>query len=351
MSDSQQEQSTSTNEPKEAAQEPQKEEKAVEEEIKKEEANNDEKEEKKEEKELSPEEEDKKELYDAIKDLKPEDANDNIKSKILALADIHLEYKKVEENKYGPEYDALQDKYDKQYQQIYDKIEEIVKSKEKIEITPEECEKYGITDDGENHEIEDYWQKVIINSRYFTITDKDKTILKYIKRVNMVKFPDSVNNFRVDFIFQQNEFFTPEILSKTYEYDKDAVLKRAIGTDIQWVSKDKNPTIEKVKKKIKKGKKIFYETKEEKIDSFFSFFSQVDDMTFLTDEVTFFKQDLFINQLEYYLDIVSKTKNGGLEDEDLDDEDEEGYKGGYKGGDKGGDGGYDDGKKEECKQQ
>ena len=310
-----------------------------------------EKEEKKEEKELSPEEEDKKELYDAIKDLKPEDANDNIKSKILTLADIHLEYKKVEENKYGPEYDALQDKYDKQYQQIYDKIEEIVKSKEKIEITPEECEKYGITDDGENHEIEDYWQKVIINSRYFTITDKDKTILKYIKRVNMVKFPDSVNNFRVDFIFQQNEFFTPEILSKTYEYDKDAVLKRAIGTDIQWVSKDKNPTIEKVKKKIKKGKKIFYETKEEKIDSFFSFFSQVDDMTFLTDEVTFFKQDLFVNQLEYYLDIVSKTKNGGLEDEDLDDEDEEGYKGGYKGGDKGGDGGYDDGKKEECKQQ
>ena len=74
-------------------------------------------------------------------------------------------------------------------------------------------------------------------------------------------------------------------------------------------------------------------------------------MTFLTDEVTFFKQDLFINQLEYYLDIVSKTKNGGLEDEDLDDEDEEGYNGGYKGGDKGRDRGYDDGKKEECKQQ
>ena len=354
MSESQQEQSTSINEPKEKAQELQKEEK--EEEIKKEEVNNDKKEEilekeKNEEKELSPEEEDKKELYDTIKDLKPEEANDNIKSKILTVAEIHLEYKKIEENKYGPEFDALQDKYDKQYQQIYDKIEEIVKSKEKIEITPEECEKYGISDDGENHEIEDYWQKLIINSRYFTTTDKDKTILKYIKKVKLVKFPDSVNNFRVDFIFQQNEFFTPEVLSKTYEYDKVAVLKKAIGTDIQWASKEKNPTIEKVKKKIKKGKKIFYDIKEEKIDSFFSFFSQVDDMTFLTDEVTFFKQDLFINQLEYYLDIVSKTKNGGLDDEDLDDEDEEGYNGGYKGGDKGRDRGYDDGKKEDCKQQ
>lgn len=66
-------------------------------------------------------------------------------------------------------------------------------------------------------------------------------------------------------------------------------------------------------------------------------------MTFLADEVTFFKEDIFVNQLEYYLDIVSKTKNGGLDDEDLDDEDDDGQ------GDKGGEGA--DGKKEECKQQ
>ena len=299
--------------------------------------------EKKDEKELTPEEEDKKELYDAIKDLKPEEVKDNIKAKLLAVADIHLDYKKVENDQYGKEYDTLQDKYDKQYQQIYDKIDEIVKSKENIEITPEEMEKYGIKDEGENHEIEDYWQKVIINSRYFTITDKDKTIIKYIKKVNLVKFPEDVNHFRVDFIFEPNEFFTPEILSKTYEYDRDGVLKKAIGTNIEWKSKDKNPTVEKVRKKIKKGRKFFHEEKEEKIDSFFSFFSQVEDMTFLSDEVTFFKEDLFVNQLEYYLDIVSKTKNGGLDDEDLDDDEDDGQ------GDKGGEGA--DGKKEECKQQ
>ena len=77
---------------------------------------------------------------------------------------------------------------------------------------------------------------------------------------------------------------------------------------------------------------------------FFSFFSQVDDMTFLTDEVTFFKDDLFVNQLEYYLDIVSKTKNGGLDDEDLDDDYDYGE-------DKGEEVQNADGKKEECKQQ
>ena len=301
---------------------------------------------KEEKKELTPLEEDKKDLYEAIKELKPEDANDNIKSKLLLLSDIHLEYKKVEDEQYNIESDSLQDKYDKLYQNIYDKIDEIIKSKEKVQISPEECTKYGITDDGENHEIEDYWQKVILNSRYFTITDKDKTILKYIKKVNMVKFPENINNFRVDFIFQPNEFFTPEILSKTYEYDKEGVLKKAIGTDIEWKSKEKNPTIDKVKKKIKKGKKFIYETKEEKIDSFFSFFSQVDDLTYLADEVTFFKEDLFVNQLEYYLDIVSKTKNGGLDDEDLDDDE-----GDYENGNKGGEGGKADGQKEECKQQ
>ena len=297
----------------------------------------------KEEKKLTPEEEDKKELYDAIKELKPEEVNDNIKTKLLTLANIHLEYKKLENDKYGQEFDTLQDKYDKKYQEIYSKIDEIVKSKEKIELTQEEMDKYGITDEGEAREIEDYWQKVIINSRYFTINDKDKSIIKYIKKVEMVKYPENVNNFRVDFIFQPNEFFTPEVLSKTYQYDKDGVLKKAIGTNIEWKSPEKNPTVDKVRKKIKKGKKFIHEEKEEKVDSFFSFFSQVKDMTFLSDEVTFFKEDLFANQLEYYLDIVSKTKNGGLDDEDLDDEDDNAHGGN--------DGEGDDGKKEECKQQ
>jgi hypothetical protein len=307
-----------------------------------------------EEKELSAEEEDRKELYDAIKDLKPDEANDNTKTKLISIADIHLDYKKVENDNYGKEYDTLQDKYDKQYQIIDDKIDDIVKTKEKIEITPEEMEKYGITnDDAESHEIEDYWEKVILNSNYFTITEKDKKILKYIKRVKMVKFPDNVNNFRVDFIFQPNDFFTQEVISKTYEYDKDAVIKKAIGTDIDWKSKDKNPTIEKVRKKIKKGKKVFYNEKEEKVDSFFSFFSQVEDMTFIQDEVTFFRDDLFVNQLEYYMDIVSKTKHPADED-DLDDEEEEDHnnnKDNTGGNVDAGNGTGADGKKEECKQQ
>ena len=300
----------------------------------------------KEKKELTDEEEDRKELYDAIKDLKPEDASDNVKSKLILLSEIHLDKKRVEDDQCGKEYDELQDRYDKQYQEIYDKIDDIVNSTEKIELTPEEMEKYGITETEEPKAIDDYWEKVIINSRYFTITDRDKVILKYLKKVKIVKFPENVVDFRVDFYFKPNEFFTNEILSKKYIYGKDGLLKKAEGTEIDWKSSDKNTTIEKVKKRIKKGKKFINEYKETKVDSFFSFFGQVDDMSFISDEVTFFKEDLFGNQLEYYMDIVTKTKNGGL-DEEEDELDDDGYEGGNKEGKKEG----NDGKKEECKQQ
>ena len=334
-------------EPKEEKVEPKEENVEKEEEKVEPKEENKEEEKPKEEKELNDEEEDRKDLYDAIKDLKSDEVSDNVKSKLILLSDLHMEYKKFENDNYGKEYDELQDKYDKQYDEIYSKIDDIVNTTDKIELTAEEMEKYGITDDGETKRIDDYWEKVIINSRYFTITDKDKVILKYLTKVKMVKLPESVMDFKVDFYFKENEFFSNEILTKKYIYGKDALLKKAEGTTINWSSPDKNTTIEKVKKRIKKGKKYFTEYKDTKVDSFFSFFSQVEDMSFITDEVTFFKEDLFGNQLEYYMDIVSKTKNGG-EDDDYDDDEEGEGKGGH---DKGAKGEGNDGKKEECKNQ
>ena len=281
--------------------------------------------------------------------MKPDEASDNVKSKLIILSEIHLEQKRVETDQYMKEYDYLEDKYERSYAEIDSKIEDVVKSKEKIELTPEEMKQYDIKEETESEikPIEDYWEKVIINSRYFTITDKDKKILKYLTKVKLIKFPESLQDFKVDFYFNENEYFFNDILSKKYIFGKDSTVKKAEGTSIDWKSSDKNTTIEKIKKKVKKGKKYITETKEQKVDSFFSFFSQVNDMTFITDEVTFFKEDLFANQLEYYLDIVSKTKNGGLDDDndDLDDDYDKKGKDGNK------DNENDDKKKEECKNQ
>jgi hypothetical protein len=72
---------------------------------------------------------------------------------------------------------------------------------------------YDIKDEAEveTKPIEDYWEKVIINSRYFTITEKDKKILKYLTNVKYIKYPESLNDFRVDFYFDK----TGKILSET----------------------------------------------------------------------------------------------------------------------------------------
>ena len=172
-----------------------------------------------------------------------------------------MEYKKFENEHYGKEYEQLQDKYDRQYQEIYAKIDDIVNTKEKIELTAEEMEKYGITDDGETKSKDVYWEKEILNSRYFTITDKDKVILKYLTKLKMEKLPESVIDFKVDFYFKENKFFSNEILSKKLIYGKDALLKKAEGTTINWVSSDKNTTIEKVKKRVKKEKNISMNSK------------------------------------------------------------------------------------------
>ena len=72
----------------------------------------------KEEKELTANEEDKKEIYDAIKDLKPEEASSNVKSKLLLLSDVHFEFLKIKDDNYGVEYDSLTDKYDKKFLEL-----------------------------------------------------------------------------------------------------------------------------------------------------------------------------------------------------------------------------------------
>jgi hypothetical protein len=124
----------------------------------------------KEEKELTPEEEDKKELYDAIKELKPEEVNDNIKTKLLTLANIHLDYKKLENDKYGPEFDTLQDKYDKQYQETHQQL-----AKEAASATTQYNEELNLAETGkisaDGHSFDDATILNLITRAVKALTD------------------------------------------------------------------------------------------------------------------------------------------------------------------------------------
>ena len=226
------------------------------------------------------------------------------------------------------EYDVLEEKFDKQYIDIYKKINDIVSNKTQPELSAEEMAAYKITEDtAESKPIEGYWYKVIENSHYFTIINKDKEILKLLTNVSMEQV-EGKKDFIVHFDFAKNDFFTNERLSKKYIFEKDDV-KSAEPTEINWISDDKNHTKEKKNMKMKRGTKTVSKTVTEDVDCFFSFFNKNTELVFLEDEVTFFQEELFANQLEYFLGLVDLThfdKDDEIEeaeDEDDDDDDDD----------------------------
>ena len=170
-----------------------------------------------------------------------------------------------------------------------------------------------------NNNNYNYWYKIIINSNYFTINDLDNEILKSIKKVSIENL--NINDFKITFEFNENNYFSPKILTKTFLYENNN-LKKGIGTEILWKNEKKNPTKEIKIKKIKKGKKIVKKEVEEDCDSFFNIFKEDTQFEYLKDEVTFFKHEFFKFQLEYFLNIqFSKIEES--EDDFSEEENEE----------------------------
>ena len=199
--------------------------------------------------------------------------------------------------------------------ELYEKISEILKSKEQIELTKEDMEKYGIKENEKGTEIkpiEDYWKKVIINSGLFTITEKDEKILNYVTNVKLVKFPEKLRDFRVDFYFKPNDYFNNEIISKKYIFNNHFDLIKAESTSIDWKNPEKNKAEEK--KIIKMNNRHD--------DSFFAFFSRLDNVEILEEEYIFFQSNFFDDSLNYYFNFIRKKQKDKTEqsnDNDLDE--------------------------------
>ncbi len=283
------------------------------------------KEEKLEEKEDEKFEENDKEIMKAIKEIKE---SESLKSKLLMINNLNNEKTKIETN-YAKEYDNIKNLNDLKYLNIYSEIQQIINGESKRKITKEESKKYfkeeNYSENLSSEKIDDYWMKVIINSKYFTITEKDKKIIKYLKKIWMEKINNSINDFIIYFQFDKNEFFSNDILYKKYFFpeNEEHKPKKIEVSEIKWYSEEKNPTIKKKEKRIKKGKKTFTKNINEDIDSFFSLFKNIECNNFTEDEVIFFVDDLFINQLEYYLNIrigITYHSSDFKDDIDFDDD-------------------------------
>ena len=264
--------------------------------------------------------------------------NPGKQAKLLYLNKIADEREKIAENADKAQKDLIK-KYNIQYSDINNKINDIVfGNNNNLDLTDEEKKLYNIdSSDSNTNEIKNYWKTVLENADYFMFDDEDKKVLNYL---NKILYEDTENGFKVSFIFDQNEYFEPNILSKEYIYNDKNEISSIKATEINWKKEEfknkKNIKQDNNKKDKKHKKDNKNKNNEGNVDfSLFSIFKSIDniikkekeeekkgkineelenELAIIDEEIDFFKNDLFKNQLEYYLNIME------IQEEDFDDE-------------------------------
>ncbi|MXQ80165.1 hypothetical protein E5288_WYG013621 [Bos mutus] len=229
-----------------------------------------------------------------------------VKRRVNALKNLQVKCAQIEAKFYEEVHD-LERKYAVLYQPLFDKRFEIInaiyepteeecewKPDEEDEISEELKEKAKVEDEKKDEEKEDpkgipeFWLTVFKNVDLLSdmVQEHDEPILKHLKDIK-VKFSDAGQpmSFVLEFHFEPNEYFTNEVLTKTYRMrsepdDSDPFsfdgpeIMGCTGCQIDW-KKGKNVTLKTIKKKQKhKGRgTVRTVTKTVSNDSFFNFFA------------------------------------------------------------------------------
>ncbi|XP_027221198.1 nucleosome assembly protein 1-like 1 isoform X1 [Penaeus vannamei] len=239
-----------------------------------------------------------------------------VKKRIKALKKLQLQYTDLEADFYK-EVHALEVKYDKLHQALYEKRKLVVNAE--YEPNEEECDfpsddeedekdlckdmedKAKIDgkgnadekDDTKLHDfdentkgIPEFWLTIFKNVDLLSemVQDYDEPILKHLNDIQL-KFHDQPMGFTLEFYFSENEFFTNKVLTKYYEMkcapDKEDPFSfegpeifKCKGCTIDW-KKGKNVTVKTIKKKQKHKSRgaVRTITKTVQNDSFFNFFN------------------------------------------------------------------------------
>ena len=236
---------------------------------------------------------------------------------------------------------ALVAKYETQYAPLYAKRADLVTG-------ATDCEQPSDDVSEAPKGVPDFWLVALRNHELLEplITEKDAAVLSFLSDVSVSpvtgvdKDDDPIYGFELKFTFAAgNPFLSNSELTKTYVFsDEDqSYLLRSKGTTIQWLP-GKDPTIKVMKKKgSKPGAKP--QTKVERCDSFFNFFSppevpeedddlEEEEMEALQDAMemdhewgTAFKDDLIPNAIGWFTgDAIEQEEEDDDEEEEGDDE-------------------------------
>jgi nucleosome assembly protein 1-like 1 len=278
---------------------------------------------------------------------------------------------------------ALEAKYEAQYAPLYSKRSGLVTG-------ATDCEQPADDTSEAPAGVPDFWLVALSNHEALaeSIQEKDAAVLSHLKDVSCSpvtgtdKDGDPMYGFELKFEFAEgNPFMSNSVLTKTYLFsDEDqSYLVASKGTDIAWTA-GKDPTVKVFKKKgTKPGAKP--QTKIERVDSFFNFFSppevpeeddemEEEELEALQEALeadhelgSILKDEIIPNAVSWFTGAAMQQEEDeeedeeGDDDEDGDEDEEEEEEVAPKGGKKGGKGrgaprgGAGGDKPEECKQQ
>ena len=257
-------------------------------------------------------------------------------------------------------YRAIERKYEVLYQKVYEKRGAIITGAtmpDEATMAKFEEMKNNLMDEGydklevpicdvkdiqnTSKGVSSFWVRAFVahQNLQHEISEKDRPILAYLENIKL-DLHETGYGFDLTFTFEQNSYFSPNVLKKVFVMTKPNVVEKCIGTPIEWAA-GSDPTKEKKKKNVKQNGKQKTVTTTVKCDSFFNFFETVEaaevanskpseedgsddedpenkigeQMDHDFDMGNDIKDDIVPLALEYYLGVIEK------EDEDSDDED------------------------------
>lgn len=193
-------------------------------------------------------------LGDLVGQVVPEYYNSlpaDAKRRVQALKNLQTKHNELE-RQFHKEVLELEKKYHNLYKPLYNKRSEIVAGQ--YEPTDEEAKK---TEEEEEEEKEapateskepvtgvpEFWLRVLMNHPHISemITEEDQEVLKSLIDIKVSYLPDNPG-FKLDFQFSSNDYFSNEVLTKTYYLSEpteanradDYMYDHAEGTEINW---------------------------------------------------------------------------------------------------------------------
>jgi len=156
-------------------------------------------------------------------------------------------------------------------------------------------------------QIPKFWSTAIMNHPLFAsfITENDRAILDYLKKVEVEEFEDIKSGYKVSFHFESNPYFENQVLTKEFHLCDPS--KTNQNTTIKW-KEGKDPAAKSAGRGRKRGPDMQ--------DSFFLWFSTNDSV--VDDIGEQMKDELWTNPLQFYLGPP------GDDDDEFDEEDDNG---------------------------